>query len=407
MTWEVEESRNGSYTLKGNGLYVYSKYNPEQDVEKFITAETNFLMDSYFLIGLGLGYHIRVLLEKTNHQKIYVFPVNDTELNVFETYSNKELLNNERVLLVSLEQIPEILMMDNLQVIIPLQWVKALGNKHPLHDYLLDIKTRQMSYKSSNQLLKENFYNNIQNEDPTITEWQQYFAGQAACIVSAGPSLDETISLLQKIKDKVFIISVGSALKVLVSHSIIPNAVIITDPSIHVVRQIDQAKYVGPLFYLSTANHNMTQIHKYNRYIIFQEGYPDAENYADTLNASLLETGGSVATTALSLLEYMGFQNIFLFGQDLGFTKGRTHANGSTSGVSVSEKYNFQEVAANSDDMIYTTPNLLAFKKWFERKAKRTHMNIYNTSWNGANIKGAPFIVEEDVLRIVNLSDLN
>lgn len=398
MNWEVEKSRNASYTLKVNGVYLYSKYHPENDAEKFIDVEVDLLMEGYLLVGVGLGYHVESLIQKTRHQLIYIFALESKEIELLEKYGNRQLLNNERVVVVGLAQVSEVLAKAKMQVIIPLQWIKAIANDHPLHDILSDIKTRQMSFKASKSALADNFNRNLQNNDPTIAEWKQQCLEQSACLVSAGPSLDETIDLLDKIKEDCFVITVGSALKILLKHAIIPDAVIITDPSQNVVEQIDNKNYEGPLFYLSTANHEMTQIHKHDRYIIFQEGYPEAENHAKIVNFPLLETGGSVATTALSLLEYMGFQTVYLFGQDLGFKAGRTHAEGSTSGVSIVENNHFQEIKANSGDIIYTTPNLQVYRQWLERKAERTPMSIYNTAWNGANIKGVPFICEKDLL---------
>ena len=73
---------------------------------------------------------------------------------------------------------------------------------------------------------------------------------------------------------------------------------------------------------------------------------------------------------------------------------GRAHAKESTPGVSVIEKIRFHDIGANSGEMIYTTPNLQAFRRWFESEAERTLMNIYNTTWNGTNIKETPFINE-------------
>lgn len=102
----------------------------------------------------------------------------------------------------------------------------------------------------------------------------------------------------------------------------------------------------------------MTQIHKHDCYIIYQKGYPDAEDHAKSINGLLFETGGSVVKTALSLLEYMEFQILYLFGQDLGFTEGRTHAEGSTSGILVVEHANFRKIKANRGEIIYATPNL-------------------------------------------------
>lgn len=65
MNWEVGKSRNASFTLKLNGIYLYSKYNPENDAQKFTEAEVDSTMDCYLLVGVGLGHHVDALLQKT------------------------------------------------------------------------------------------------------------------------------------------------------------------------------------------------------------------------------------------------------------------------------------------------------------------------------------------------------
>lgn len=371
MNWEIEKAKNGLFTLKNRGYYLYSKYDPVKEAKAFIEKETDSTKAIYLLIGLGLGYHLEALLNKSTSQRIYVYCINRSEENLFNEYGNSELLNDERVNIVTMEQIPSIISTDKVQVILPLQWMKVMREDHPLFAVLEDIKTRQMSFSASKVELDRNFHLNIVNGDPSISSWERTSISVGACLISAGPSLNEGIDLLKKIQKDFFVISVGSALKVLLNEFIIPDAVIITDPSPNVMKQIDGTNYKGPLFYLSTANHQMTQLHHFKRFIIYQKGFEAAEIYAKNTKAPLLETGGSVATTALSLLEYMGFQEVYLFGQDLGFREGKTHAEGSTSGVAVSEKSRFRKVKGNNGEFIYTTPNLQAYHRWFEKKLNK------------------------------------
>lgn len=398
MNWEIEQAKNGQITLRVDEYLLYSKYDPINDATKFIESEIDPLMSNYLLIGVGLGYHLEALLKMTKDQTTYVYSINQNEEKLFHKYGNIDLLNHERVMFIDMEEIPAILLNNKTQVIVPLPWVKVMEDRHPLFDVLQDIKTRQMSQDKSNHELFENFRLNLTNNDPSINHYEKHFKNKSACLVSAGPSLNKSIDLLKEISTDYFVISVGSALKVLLAEKIEPDAVIITDPSLNVIKQIEGTHFTGPLFYLSTANHRMTTSYYNNRFIIYQKGFSEAENYVIDKEIPLLETGGSVATTAVSLLEFMGFQEIYLFGQDLGFKEGITHATGSTSGVSVAKKNRFRTVLANNGEQIYTTPNLRSYHRWFEKKAKQTYMKIYNTSLNGAEIEGVPFIGKVEVL---------
>jgi len=73
------------------------------------------------------------------------------------------------------------------------------------------------------------------------------------------------------------------------------------------MEQIRDTKYSGPLLYMDTANHDMTKLHD-GAIRYFSGGYRAAEKEAQQREVQFLETGGSVATKVISLLEYIGFR---------------------------------------------------------------------------------------------------
>lgn len=319
---------------------------------------------------------------------IIVLALEHKELKICPFISQMEQYKNVNVI-IRLESNVDL---SQYKVIIPNPWMKAIGHEHRLHDVLEDIKIRQMSYVALATELEKNFQANSKNNDHSISKFADMFKEKSAYLVSAGPSLDNTIELLKETKEKCFILAVGSALNTLLRHDIEPNAVIITDTQINVVNQLENKGYKGLLFYLATANHEMTRVHKGQKVIIYQEGYLLSENEAKARNEDVLETGGSVATTAFSLLEYMGFQKVILFGQDLGFKDYNTHSISSSSGNKVINGISFRRVLANNGEYIHTTANLSAYLRWFERKVNETSVELYNTSWEGAKIKGIPYL---------------
>lgn len=397
MHWLVEHAKDGSYTLQLNGIYLYSRYRPKQDVEKFIEKELNTQSKQFILFGLGLGYHVEALLKSSPTSTIYVVLADKKELELCKAYGAAHILNDNRINIINNNFYLTTISLDKTHLIIPLQWIKAIGPNHPLFVSLENIKIRQMSFENVSGIMHENFLANLSNSQFFLQKFEGISQNEKAVLVSAGPSLNQSVQTLKKINGFCFILAVGSALKTLLKEGIIPDAVIITDPTHLVQEQLEQTEYKGLLFYMATANHGMTKIHKGKKVILFQEGYPQSEEFATAKAVPLLETGGSVATTGLSLLEFMEFKKVYLFGQDLGFKNNQTHANLSTSSNIFETNIKFQTVLSNSGNYINTYSNLNIFRRWFEQKAANTSMQIFNTAWDGAKIEGIPYLSFDDL----------
>jgi len=241
--------------------------------------------------------------------------------------------------------------------LIPNPFVKALPNNNPLKQILEEIKIKEMSFHRFSSLMEKNFWNNLNYMDITVDKLFDLFKGKKAVLVSSGPSLDKTVDALKELRKKYFILAVGSAYKVLKTKGIEPHAVVISDPQNEVYRQLEGLDLSKPLIYLSTACYQAVRHHKGLKIAAFQKGYPKAEMYAKQNGCQLVDTGGSVATTAFDILIKMGFSEIVLLGQDLAYSKNRSHALHSTSGVEVVSNENLLSVLANDGTMVKTTTN--------------------------------------------------
>lgn len=401
MDIQVEIAKNDEYTLKINDIYLYSKYDPRKNAQTLIAKEYDSNSRGYIIIGLGLGYHLEAILKLEQSKEIIVLYLFKEELDYFNKFGEVSLKEKSNVKLLFISDFYQY-DIDDYQIIIPNPWLKAINVNHPLFGFLEDIKIRQMSINSYREIMEENFHHNIMNFNNSIMDYKDKYNSKIACLVSAGPSLDENLQILQKIQGRCFILCVGSALKVLLEANIIPNAVIIADAQKSVTNQLINTSYHKELFFLCTANKDAVKIFEGNKIIIFQNGYQLAEEYARENNIDLLETGGSVATVAISLLEYMGFSKIILFGQDLGFEDGNTHAKKSTSNKKVSSSIKYRKVLSNSNKLINTTSNLETYARWIERKVESSNnLSLYNTAYNGMKIKGIPYINNHQVYELI------
>lgn len=401
MTYKIVKAKNNDYTLMKNGLYLYSKYRPIQDAENFIEKEFNDEADSYILIGLGLGYHLLALVKRVNSLKqITVYSPYEEELKIYSKSSvYSEIQKYKNISIVTDIAEMSISLLD--QLIIPRVWLQIMDRGNPLFEHLNDIKIKQLSYKRFQTLMEENFIHNIALKEFNLKEYKVNLKKKVACLVSSGPSLQETKNWLYPIQNKVYIVCVGSALKVLINSGIKPDAVIISDAQREIVNQLENSDYNGMLFYLSTANKEAIYSYPFERCILLQNGYKKAEETSKNIGYPLLDTGGSVATTAFSLIEYLGFYNIVFFGQDLGFANQYTHVKGSTSMREINANEKLVPIISNEQKQIYTLPNLYSYLRWFEKKIEHTTVNVYNTAKQGAKIKGTEFITEQEFLNLI------
>jgi hypothetical protein len=403
---DIHPSKKGPLTLKLNGNYLYSRYDPLRDAERFIHSQIDGSANVYCLFGFGLGYHVQELLQKEPDKQIFVIEpyisvirraVEHIDLSNIFSHPNVEILCLEQgqAMINTLNELTK----QQTRWIIPNAWLKALQSSNPLKHFLEDIKIQEMSFQRFSSLMEKNFTENLKYMNADVGKLFGNFKGHKAVLVSAGPSLDNTLYSLKKLKDKYFILSVGSALRVLKENSIVPDAVIITDPQETVYKQLDSMKFIQPLIYLSTACYSAVANHKGLRIIAFQKGYPQAESFAGKHNFPLVDTGGSVATTALDILINMGFSEIVFLGQDLAYSKNRSHALQSTSRVEVVSNESLLSVLANDGTMVKTTTILSIYRRWFERKVAETkHVVFKNTAEKGAVIQGVPFVHISEII---------
>lgn len=216
--------------------------------------------------------------------------------------------------------------------------------------------------------MAQNFTENIQLFQPLKRDGLVH---KKAALIASGPSLNNTVEWLKVHEQEFDIYCVGSALNVLLRHDIHPKKIFMIDAQETMLKQI-HTTYCGELVFLSTAN-------------------AEAEQFAKKMNQPLFSTGGSIATTAFSFIEWLGYEELYLFGQDLGFIGTRTHVEGSTSGKEITQNHQIFDVLANDGSMIQTTPNLIAYKRWFDQAFFKSEMKLFNTAEKGAKLENTTF----------------
>nr|WP_269136040.1 6-hydroxymethylpterin diphosphokinase MptE-like protein [Sporosarcina cyprini] len=365
------------------------------------------------VIGIGAGYHIQKLAESYPNQKIIAIEFNDSYYIWFKN-SNLNLASLKNIEIESFGRLSKEKQKDLFTAISSTNigiHKSGLDIFPPEYSSLLqlikDLQFHQRTVLHQLDLLEDNFAKNLALKDPNLQELRNVYNGKAMIMVAAGPSLNKQLPLLHSIrfKNKFIIGAVGTAVKPLLAAGITPDFFMVTDPKEATLTQLSDVSIPEAKFlYLSTACHKTIQLHNGERYIVYQEGYPEAEAVAKKINSPLIQTGGSVATALLDTMNWMGAKAVAVIGQDLAYTNGMSHAENSHLKTTVKMTPNQLQVENYyKDGMVYTSENLSIYRKWFEKYVMdNTNLSMYNCTEGGANIKGWSNIPLDEYIKMNN-----
>lgn len=243
----------------------------------------------------------------------------------------------------------------------------------------------------------------------------------AVFIVGNGPSLDETIQAIKSFKDKVIVVSCGTALMPLYKNGIIPDfhAEIEQNRSTFDwgcrINDFDFLKQVD-LLSCNGIHPDTCKLFR-NTFIAFKEGESSTVSSLNLLGEDNYEelqfAYPTVSNFAINLFTLLGFQQLYLFGIDLGFAQQDKH-HSKQSGYydnKGNEKYSYKErhntnivVPGNFKKSVFTKYEFKVSKAIIERTLAKAQVDCFNTS-DGALIAGAKPLSAEDILLVTSASD--
>lgn len=224
-------------------------------------------------------------------------------------------------------------------------------------------------------------------------------------IVGNGPSLDASMSAIKEWQHNAIIISCGTALMPLYKNGVVPDfhAEIEQNRS-----TFDWCSRVGDFEYLKKINllscngiHPDTCDLFNNTYLAFKEGESSTVSALQILGRDNYEelqfAFPTVSNFVINIITLIGFEQLYLFGVDLGFINQKKH-HSSQSGyydAKGEEKYNYQKenntglvVPGNFEKFVYTKYEFKVSKIIIERSLAQSNADCFNTS-NGAKIVGS------------------
>ena len=243
-------------------------------------------------------------------------------------------------------------------------------------------------------------------ESPGVEALFGGFKGRAAFTVAAGPSLDKNIAGLARAPRSALIICVGTALKVLLEHGIVPHIVVAVDPQEKSARYFDcvEGKPLRPSSALVCTTSVFPAVpRKFAGMNFFAWEDNGLCNFFRRFTGDRMSIapGLSVAHAAFQVAREAGCNPIVMLGQDLAFSDGRTHASGveRTWGGRIDENDpRCLRLPAVGGGTVASLPVFRSFLVMFEGQIARTEARVINATTGGALIRGAEHMPLDDAI---------
>lgn len=434
---EILESKTGLPTIRYKGILIHGDDDPIEEAKQVTRSAELTRTDVVFVYGFGLGYHIEELLRKSDPDlKILVV---EKDLNIFSAAVHlidlRPILLSSRVTLAVTATSESILKW----VTVNFQFLKNRGTWTIEHkpsvdlypEYYQDIGHRIKAYLENQRLQaatlarfglewQQNILTNLPAaiSNPGVKDIINAFpTGVPIIIISAGPSLDKNIPLLNKAKGKALLLAVDTSLRPLLQQGVKPDLVVAVDPQQTNYRYFEGVdlsdgpplvaglityweilNIPGPKFVFSTN-------HPFNLWV---SKYIGDKGFMET-------SGGSVATVAFYLARTLKGNPIIFIGQDLAYTDGLVYTRDSaliSSWVDQINRFNTMEMMIYNyikERSVITVPGIYGgevetnrvlneYRKWFEAEIPGCEPGtvVINATGGGARIGGTiPLSFEE------------
>lgn len=445
--WELGSAKKtGEYYVSLNGEPLSSSFSPLTQAVRLLDTYSLKPTDIVILFGLGNPHLIQKINETLAPGQILILIGDDeTLIPVIWDKILKPVMSVPGRHLFSGELFFPLFY--NYLDSLPIERVSGLKiirnptdtNRNPIYRELEEKTQTVFSAKMSDLLTKFEFErlwikNSIWNlvhvakKSPTrypISSLKDKFQGLTAVLVSAGPSLRKNLPWLQTVRDKVFVFSCDTSLKVLIKAGIQADGVVTLDAQTNsFFHFMGESLNQIPLFADLVSSPTLLRepmfqsvVHSVTaKYQVDAEGTLIREvtaggELADQVFTEVgdIQSGGSVATTAFDMLRYMGFTSVYFLGQDLAYSGREIHSTGTHHNEKwltlLGRKNSLERIneviirkretrfvpKARGDGSVLTDYVLDLYRHWFEESASSvTEMKLYNVNDEGAAIAGIP-----------------
>ena len=417
-------------TKGGLEYRLNSKYNPKEASMQYISQfKKEGSYSVFFLLGFGDGRSIEALAQTLDETMTLI--VYEPSVAIFqktlETFDYTDLLKKKNVYLIVKS---ENMLQEYLESGISFNNIRMLRlGILPNYDSIYPKECKHMLETMIYFMNKTKIYRN------TIYNFREEFAAHAlsnmydylwqtdthylkerlaeedlsdvpAIIVAAGPSLNKNVQELKRAKGKALILVVDAALRAVVNAGITPDLGITIDARVpeRFFEGINISAF--PFVFEAISKEDIVRQHTGKH---FYDDFPCniiAKIVMEKKKYCLEEipTGGSISTSAFSLVKALGFKKIVFIGQDLAFTGGQTYNSGLKMEQKEDEQYQKKrvivQVKGNDGTMLDTDYQMDMYRKWIENEILKLpeDITVINATEGGAKIEGAKVMTLKEVI---------
>jgi len=325
----------------GGSLPLHSTFHPDREGERFrdLYAGDGFLL----FLGMGAGYHITPFLPLAGVSSILIVDQSLPLLRrVLEHVDLHQVFLDPRVRLLvdkSKDEIEAYLLANYIPALlgdlrsIPL-WPRFTASKDYFKSVMEAVETTinkiADDYTVQAAFGKKWFVNTLSNFRVAERTGTTLSPQKKVIVTGAGPSLEEALPEIRRLRDGYFLIASDTSLPWLLAHDLEPDCVISID-----CQQVSYHHFLKgyprrvPLLLDLASPPGLTRLS--DRLLFFSSGHP----FSQFVNRNwrsfpFIDTsGGNVSHAAVSLASRLGAREIRLYGVDFSYPEGKTYARGT------------------------------------------------------------------------------
>jgi hypothetical protein len=334
---EIQKNNNFIVKKRGRVLNAYDIQSPEKEAEaigkqKIYTKDTCTV-----IVGMGLGHIVNSILRngEKGHKVIVVEPVTQFIKESFSRYNLSDYISKGHLCFVQEKEEVAMIITEMDAVFVIQDWY-LIADKYvmlceeyaEILPYTIEVINQERcntgTVMGAGSTIAENDIKNLPYciRHRGVNELKDLFKGKPAITVNTGPSLEKNIYLLRDIQDKVIIIAVAQALRVLLAYDITPDFICTVDYG-----EVNYEHFKGlmnvsvPLVALNRTYAPILEEWQGPKFITVSIN-PGFENTTAGLlyEKGAIEAGGSVSHLAFGLAYHMGCSPIATVGLDLAYS---------------------------------------------------------------------------------------
>ena len=278
-----------------------------------------------------------------------------------------------------------------------------------LQKSMRELFVQESSIRNQSPDMYRNFRSNARTCKLYVDILEKEIKGKTVFLIAAGPSLDKNIALLKQKPENAVIMAVGTAYRKLMQQQMIrPDYVVFLDAAARMyVQATGFENETIPYLMASTACRRIASDYHGPKYLICQEGYTEAEQYAKERDYQIYQSGGSVATIAMDVALQLGAARIVCLGLDLAYTGDKMHATYAGK-YDMIKTDGLLQVRDWDGNMVQTSVALDMYRKWIEQRVTRANkelpdVELINATEGGAYIQGMKHMKLSDLLNSTSL----